>query len=104
MPFRLSAAALVFLLLSGGVGGARAQSVERPAPSGGVLSLIPAPRTTDHSLAVAGRTLHYQAKAGTLSLLSGNGDVTAEVFYVAYAVSPREAASQDRQRPVTFVF
>ncbi len=39
-----------------------------------------------------------------LSLLSGKGDVTAEIFYVAYAVQPADAPPDGRQRPITFVF
>jgi carboxypeptidase C (cathepsin A) len=104
MPFRLSFAALLLFILAGDPGAAYAEATERPAPSGGVLSLLPPPRTTDHSLGIAGRTLHYQAKAGTLSLLAGNSDVTAEVFYVAYTVPPSAASAEGRQRPVTFVF
>jgi carboxypeptidase C (cathepsin A) len=103
MPFRLRAVVLAFLLFAGGPGTAYAEPAERPAPSGGVLSLLPAPQTTDHSLEIAGRMLHYQAKAGTLSLLSGSGGVTAEVFYVAYTVPPSEVPSGNR-RPITFVF
>jgi len=103
MP-RLKIAALALLLLAGIPGAARAEATDRTVPSGGVLSLLPLPQTTDHSIAIAGRTLSYQAKAGTLSLLSGTGDVTAEIFYVAYTVSPSDPLSDGQQRPVTFVF
>ena len=99
MPSRLKIAALVFLLLAGIPGAARAEATDRPAPSGGVLSLLPLPQTTEHSITIAGRTLQYQAKAGTLSLLSGTGDVTAEIFYVAYTIyrrTPFRTASSDR--------
>jgi carboxypeptidase C (cathepsin A) len=81
-----------------------AEALERPAPAGGVLSLLPSPQTTDHSISFAGRMLRYQAKAGTLSLLAGNGGVTAEVFYVAYTVPPSEAPPHEQRRPITFVF
>ena len=97
-------AALALLLIAGGLASAHAEQTERPAPTGGVLSLLPLPQTTDHSIDVAGRTLRYQAKAGTLSLLSGKGGVTAEVFYVAYDVQPADAPLDGRQRPITFVF
>ncbi|TIX11852.1 MAG: peptidase S10, partial [Mesorhizobium sp.] len=50
-----------------------AGTTEPPAPAGGVLSLLPQPQTTNHSITIAGRKLDYQAKAGTLSLLSGRG-------------------------------
>ncbi|MER9404971.1 alpha/beta hydrolase [Mesorhizobium caraganae] len=78
------------------------ETPERPAPAGGVLSLLPAPQTTSHSITIAGRKLDYQAKAGTLSLLSGKGEVTAEIFYVAYTLPP--AAGAEKARPITFVF
>lgn len=77
-------------------------ATERPAPKGGILSLLPPPVTTEHAITVAGRTLNYEARAGTLSLLSGQGEVTAEIFHVAYTLkSPGPA---DAQRPVTFIF
>lgn len=96
-------AVLVLLLLAGGTGLAGAETPARPAPSGGILSLLPQPQTSDHSVSIAGRTLEYQAKAGTLSLLAGNGDVTAEVFYVAYTAPPY-GPTPWAQRPITFVF
>ena len=88
MPSLLRNAAFALLLIAGGHASAHAERMERPAPTGGVLSLLPLPQTTDHSIDLAGRTLHYKAKAGTLSLLSGKGDVTAEIFYVAYDTGP----------------
>ncbi|TGS82252.1 peptidase S10, partial [Mesorhizobium sp. M2D.F.Ca.ET.178.01.1.1] len=48
--------------------------------------------------------LDYQAKAATLSLLSGKGDVTAEIFYVAYTLRPSEGEAKAAPRPITFVF
>ncbi|PRD42974.1 peptidase S10 [Phyllobacterium phragmitis] len=102
MRFKLKAAAVILLLFAGSLYPGQAQLAERPAPSGGVLSLLPPPRTTEHSIAIAGRTLQYQAKAGTLSLLSGKGEVTAEVFYVSYTLSGE--ASANTRRPITFVF
>ncbi|OWK20508.1 hypothetical protein AJ88_29520 [Mesorhizobium amorphae CCBAU 01583] len=90
-----------------------------------MLSLLPSPQTTSHSITLAGRKLDYQSKAGTLSLLSGKGagrkldyqskagtlsllsgkgDVTAEIFYVAYTLRPPDNAAKQPQRPITFVF
>ena len=94
---------LVVCLLLAGSFDLHADDSERPAPSGGVLSLLPAPVTTAHSTAIGGRTLEYKAKAGTFSLLGGNGDVTAEIFYTAYSV-PIVIRHIGRQRPITFVF
>ena len=97
-------AALALLLLAGGLGSAYAEQTERPPPTGGILSLLPAPQTTKHSIEIAGRTLDYKATAGTLSLLGGKGDVTAEIFYVAYEAEPSGTQPDSRQRPITFVF
>ena len=104
MHSKLKTAALALFLLAGSLGAATADFAERPAPKGGVLSLLPAPQTTDHSITIGGRTLEYQARAGTLSLLAGDGGVTAEIFYVAYTRQPGEPAGQVPQRPITFVF
>jgi carboxypeptidase C (cathepsin A) len=103
MP-KLTIAGLAFLLLAGIPEVTSAETADRPTPTGGILSLLPLPRTTAHSIIVEGRPLPYSAKAGTLSLLAGNGDVTAEIFYVAYMVSPPDSASEGRRRPITFVF
>ncbi|MDX8439859.1 S10 family peptidase [Mesorhizobium australafricanum] len=78
-----------------------AEAPERPAPAGGVLSLLPPPQVTEHSITLGGRKLDYQAKAGTLSLLSGKGEVTAEIFYVAYT---QQSPAPAKDRPITFVF
>jgi carboxypeptidase C (cathepsin A) len=80
-----------------------AETPGRPAPTGGILSLLPSPQTTEHSIEARGRELRYRAQAGTLSLLAGNADVTAEVFYVAYTLQPEEGA-RSGARPITFVF
>ncbi|PAQ03071.1 peptidase S10 [Mesorhizobium mediterraneum] len=104
MRAKLLEITLAMLLLVGGLPAGHAQVAERPSPSGGVLSLLPPPQVSDHSIVIAGRTLNYQAKAGTLSLLSGKGDVTAEVFHVAYTLRPEPSREPDPQRPITFVF
>ncbi|TPN79627.1 peptidase S10 [Mesorhizobium sp. CU2] len=97
----LKLAPLALLALAAFAQPAFAEAPERPAPEGGVLSLLPAPQVTEHSITLGGRKLDYQAKAGTLSLLSGKGDVTAEIFYVAYTQQSSAAA---KDRPITFVF
>lgn len=104
MRNKLQEIILVLLLLLGGFTAGHAEEARRPPPSGGILSLLPPPQTSDHSITIAGRTFDYQAKAGTLSLLSGKGDVTAEVFYVAYALRSEASQSPDPGRPITFVF
>ena len=103
MRIKLQQIALALVLLAGSPGVGHAEAAERPAPSGGILSLLPPPQISDHSIVVWGRTLDYQAKAGTLSLLSGKGDVTAEVFYVAYTLQPgssRRTGSRSGRSPL----
>ncbi|MGX5849942.1 S10 family peptidase [Mesorhizobium sp. PL10] len=102
MRAKLKLIPAILLLLGALIGPGLAETPERPAPTGGVLSLLPAPQTTSHSITIAGRKLDYQAKAGTLSLLSGKAEVTAEIFYVAYTLPP--AAGAEKARPITFVF
>jgi carboxypeptidase C (cathepsin A) len=75
-------------------------AAERSAPTGGVLSLLPQPSTTEHSITTPAGTLDYKAETGTLSLLGGDGAVTAEIFYTAYFRKPEGEA----KRPITFVF
>lgn len=102
MRQRFAAIAVALLLPFSGTASARADVVERAAPSGGILSLLPSPVTTEHSITVAGRQLDYRVKAGTLSLLSAGGDITAEIFYVGYTLAAGGPAGA--QRPITFVF
>jgi carboxypeptidase C (cathepsin A) len=90
-------------LLAAGLSSARTEMQERPAPTGGVLSLLPQPQKTEHAIVLREHTLRYEAIAGTLSLLAGNGDVTAEIFYVAYDALP-DATEHKTHRPITFVF
>ncbi len=97
----LKLAPLILLSLAAFAQPIRAETPERPAPAGGVLSLLPPPQVTTHSITLAGRKLDFQAKAGTLSLLSAKGEVTAEIFYTAYTLQPAGAV---KQRPITFVF
>src|SRR5688572_32607986 len=98
MPSIVRNVALALLLLAGGLAPVHADPRERPAPTGGVLSLLPAPKTTGHSLTIAGQAMRYQATAGTLSLLAGDGAVTAEIFYVSYEMSSRETPADVAQR------
>jgi carboxypeptidase C (cathepsin A) len=90
-------------LLASSPGVAWSEVPQPPAPVPGVVSLLPPPQTTDHAIDLHGRTLSYQARAGTLSLPDGSGAVTAEVFYVAYSVRS-EAPGEASSRPITFVF
>ena len=57
--------------------------------------------TTDHVLALHGKSIHYQATAGTLTLRDHLGEPIASMFYIAYTVPPSKGPSE---RPVTFLF
>lgn len=101
LPLAISTALALFICapLS-----SQSQNPERGSATTGLLSLLPAPQTTEHSIEVGGRTLRYGARAATLSLLGGNAETTAEVFYVAYSLHPEEPQRETSQRPLTFVF
>jgi carboxypeptidase C (cathepsin A) len=61
---------------------------------------LPADATTDHTLALPGRTLRFQATAGSIPLFDGEGGkLEAEVAYIAYVAGEPAAG-----RPMTFVF
>lgn len=94
--------ALLAALLPALLAGPPALAADTPAPAGGgggILALLPEDAATRHQVAVAGRTLDYTARAGTIALRDGEGRVTAAVFHVAYTLEPADPA-----RPVTFVF
>jgi carboxypeptidase C (cathepsin A) len=94
---------LVLSLLAGASVG-YAQEEGKPAPSGGGISLKPEPQSTVHSVTVGGKVLTYEAKAEMLPLLSGEGSVTANIFYVSYTARPHGGTAEPPERPVTFVF
>lgn len=69
----------------------------RPAPAAEGRHL-PADVATEHVLELPGRTLRFEATAGSLPLVDPAGAVQAEIGYVAYRLAGADAAS----RPVTF--
>jgi len=78
-----------------GAAAAPSNSAERPRGQ----RQLPADSTTDQTIVLAGRTLRFQATAGSIPLnKADDGSLLAEVAYVAY-VMPGDA-----RRPVTFVF
>jgi carboxypeptidase C (cathepsin A) len=71
-----------------------------PQPAGsGVLKLLPADSTTEHSLVTPQGPVEYKATAGTIPLYGQSGDQIASIFYTAYVVKNPAA-----RRPLTFVF
>jgi carboxypeptidase C (cathepsin A) len=61
---------------------------------------FPADAVTRHEMALPGRTLRFAATAGSLPLSDGQGNLQAEIGYVAYTLADGDPAT----RPVTFVF
>ncbi len=62
---------------------------------------LPGDATTDHTLALADRTLRFRATAGFIPLFDAeSGAEQAEIAYIAYVKSDADPSA----RPVTFVF
>ncbi|ART92823.1 carboxypeptidase C (cathepsin A) [Zymomonas mobilis] len=59
-------------------------------------------KTTEHSVSLNGKELHYKATAGTLTIRDDNGKPTASVFYTAYTLDTKNLATKNR--PVTFFY
>jgi len=55
----------------------------------------------DREIAVAGRKLAYSATTGTLDLKDGQGETTAEIFYVSFTLT--NGGDRER-RPITYLF
>ncbi|MGC1302068.1 MAG: peptidase S10 [Caulobacteraceae bacterium] len=58
-------------------------------------------RTTHHTTVIGGRSISYEATAGTLTLRDDDGRPTASMFYVAYVADHGKGAPT---RPITFMF
>jgi carboxypeptidase C (cathepsin A) len=106
IDLRLTTFAVAIVLVAGGA--AAQDHADRPDRSNqgrqeqsgpGVLSLLPADSVTEHSLDMPSGKLAYTATAGTFSLFDQSGERSAAIFYTAFV-----AKSNDRSRPVTFVF
>ena len=83
-------------------GGAPAAEAGRPArPQNEGAFRLPADSTTKHTLELPGRTLHFKATAGSITLSDAeSGALQAEIAYVAYI---RDGTGEP-SRPVTFLF
>jgi carboxypeptidase C (cathepsin A) len=57
--------------------------------------------TTHHSTVINGKTVGYEATAGTLTLRDDQGKPIASMFYVAYTA---DHGKGDAHRPVTFLY
>lgn len=56
--------------------------------------------TTDGSVRIGGKEVHYEATAAMLPILKPDGKPAAQVFHIAYQVEGQDA----KTRPVTFCF
>jgi carboxypeptidase C (cathepsin A) len=59
------------------------------------------PIVTRHEVVVGGRTIAYTATTGLLPLLGDSGEKEAEVFFIAYSLTP---AADGEERPLMFSF
>jgi carboxypeptidase C (cathepsin A) len=71
----------------------------KPAPK---ATPVPMPYTADavtqHTISLDGKTIHYTARVGTITLRNDQDQPTARMSYVAYTVG------NDPHRPVTFLY
>src|SRR5262245_28910270 len=79
--------------------GAPPQAAAPAGEKADLLRLFPPDALSRHTLIRDDKHIAYTATAGTLPLLSGKGEISARIFFVAYAIDDRTAG-----RPVTFVF
>lgn len=56
--------------------------------------------STEHRIAISGKTVRYTATAGETLLRDGSGNPTAAIWSMAYVVD----GAQDSMRPIVFVF
>ena len=72
-----------------------------PSPVAALPDASAPPVITEHAISVGGRELAYRAEAGMLPLLAEEGNLKANVFFVAYTlVTDADAA----RRPILFCF
>lgn len=64
-----------------------------------VPARLPERQTTDQSVDLSGRSLRFKASAGSIPLFDVEGNLQAEVAYIAYVLEGSSAA----ERPVTFL-
>ena len=79
-----------------------AEPAHRPSDSAKEQSTearrLPADVTTDQTVELPGRTLHFKATAGSIPINNAEGKLQAEIAYIAYVRADGDAAS----RPLTF--
>ncbi len=63
---------------------------------------LPAPSLTRHSIETDEGAMHFEARAGALTLRTDRGAPRADIAYVAYKRTADGDSGPDRERPVTF--
>ncbi len=76
-----------------------ANTPKQPTDPAATKNPLPADKSVAQTVAVNGRTLHYSATVGTITLRSRDDKPTGEVTYVAYTL---DRAKGEPARPVTF--
>lgn len=59
------------------------------------------PVVTRHEIHIGGKTLHYTATAGLMPIHNADGDLEANIFYIAYTL---DGQNSPEHRPLTFSF
>src|ERR1700736_2370642 len=70
------------------------------SPAAAEQHRLPPDSTTRQALALPGRTLDFNATAGSIRLFDGKGEPQADIAYIVYQLDGADA----RTRPVTFMF
>jgi carboxypeptidase C (cathepsin A) len=70
-----------------------------PAKPADATPRLPADVATHHDLVLPGRTLHFTATAGSITLSDANGTAQAQIGFVAYTLDD----APPERRPVSFV-
>jgi carboxypeptidase C (cathepsin A) len=76
------------------------QRPRRTAPLAAASRRIPPDSTTQHRVELPGRTLKFEATAGSIPLIGADGQVQANMAYVSHVL----LGADTKARPVAFVF
>ena len=93
----------IFCALISGATPLLAQSAPSPTPPAqparaSEIKRLPADSVTHHTLVLPGRTLHFTATAGAVTLADNNGTAEAQIGFIAYTLDEPDIA----RRPVSF--
>src|ERR1700683_1539786 len=85
----------------GGRGQRAAAETESAKPEPGTPLKEEKPSVTKHEMHLNGKTLNYTATAGMMSLKNPQGEIEANLFYVAYTL---DGTTDISKRPLMFAF